>query len=173
MGKIILNLATSLDGFMADERGGVDWLSDFNRPDEDYGMKEFFQQCGTAIMGAKTYEQTLSFNYWYGNMDGIVFTNRDLPVLEEKNIRFVSGDPTILVTELRAKKKDSWLVGGASLISQFINKNLLDQVMITIVPRLLGRGTLLCPELNQVRKLTLEGNRTFNDGVVQLTYGLV
>ena len=65
MGKIILNLAISLDGFIADERGGVDWLNDFMRPGEDYGMKNFFAQCGTAIMGATTYEQTLSFNYWY------------------------------------------------------------------------------------------------------------
>src|SRR6516225_5188931 len=105
MGKIIINLAASLDGFIAEESGSVDWLNDFLHPEEDYGMQLFFQQCGTAIMGAKTYEQTLSFNYWYGNMEGIVFTERDLPPLEGKSIQFVSGDPKEIVMALRGKKK--------------------------------------------------------------------
>ena len=64
MGKIVCNLATSVDGFIADENGGVDWLNDFQA--EDYGMIDFFDQCGTAIMGSKTYEQALSFNSWFG-----------------------------------------------------------------------------------------------------------
>ena len=49
MAKIILNLATSVDGFISDENGGVDWLNDFHA--EEYGMIEFFEQCGTADHG--------------------------------------------------------------------------------------------------------------------------
>jgi len=170
MGKIILNLATSLDGFIADEDGGVDWLNDFNKPGEDYGMKRFFEQCGTAIMGAKTYEQTISFNYWYGNMDGLVFTTRELPPLEGKSVQFISGDPAPVIKQLKEKKKDSWLVGGASLISQFINKNLLDELIITIVPRLLGKGSQLCPELKGIHKLQFVENKNYKDGVIQVKY---
>jgi dihydrofolate reductase len=170
MGKIILNLAASLDGFIAEESGSVDWLNDFLHPEEDYGMQLFFQQCGTAIMGAKTYEQTLSFNYWYGNMEGIVFTERDLPPLEGKSIQFVSGDPKEIVMALRGKKKDSWLVGGSSLIAQFINKNLLNEMIITIVPRLLGRGIPLCQDIKEIQKLKLEETKTYKDGVVRLKY---
>jgi len=170
MGKIILNLASSLDGFIADESGGVDWLSDFNRPDEDYGMKEFFARCGTAVMGAKTYEQTLSFNYWYGNMEGIVFTNQELPALEDRNIQFHTGDPTPIIKLLRESKKDSWLVGGASLISQFMNKSLLDEMIITVVPRLLGKGIPLCPEIKGIFRLEFQDNKNFPDGVIQLRY---
>src|SRR5690242_6607827 len=76
MGKIVCNLATSVDGFIADENGGVDWLNDFQA--EDYGMIEFFEQCGTAIMGSRTYEQALLFNSWFGEMEGVVFTSRTL-----------------------------------------------------------------------------------------------
>jgi len=170
MGKIILNLATSLDGFIAEENGGVDWLNDFMKPEEDYGMSGFFEQCGTAIMGAKTYEQTLSFRYWFGNMDGIIFTSRELPLFEGKSIHFVAGDPTETVKSLKEKTKDSWLVGGASLIAQFINKNLLDELIITIVPRLIGRGIPLCTDLNEIQKLKLEDSKTFKNGVVQLRY---
>ena len=105
MGKIILNLAISLDGFIADENGGVDWLNDFQKPEEDYGMSTFFKQCGTAIMGSKTYERVLSFNSWFEGMEGIVFTSRQLPGLKNKPIEFVNGDPTPIVEELRKKKR--------------------------------------------------------------------
>ena len=170
MGKIILNLAISLDGFIAEENGGVDWLNDFMKPEEDYGMNSFFEQCGTAIMGAKTYEQTLSFHYWFGNMEGIIFTSRDLPLFEGKSIQFVTGDPTEIVKALKEKTKDSWLVGGASLIAQFINKHLLDELIITVVPRLIGRGIHLCTDLNEIQKLELEDSKIFKNGVVQLKY---
>ena len=112
MSKIILNLAISLDGFIADENGGVDWLNDFQKPVNDYGMNDFFKQCGTAIMGSKTYEQALSFNSWFEGMEGIVFTSRELPVMKNKPIKFFNGDPTPVVKELRKKEKDIWLVGG-------------------------------------------------------------
>ena len=163
-------MATSLDGFTAEENGSVDWLNDFFHPGEDYGMQTFHEQCGTAIMGAKTYEQTLSFNYWYGNMQGIVFTERDLPRIEGKSIQFVSGDPKEIVLLLREKKKDSWLVGGSSLISQFINKTLLNEMIITVVPRLLGKGLPICQDIKEIKKLKLDGTKTYKDGVVQLKY---
>lgn len=170
MGKIILNLAISLDGFIAEENGGVDWLNDFMKPEEDYGMTNFFEQCGTAIMGAKTYEQTLSFHYWFGNMDGVIFTSRELPLFEGKAIKFVAGDPTEIVKLLKEKTKDSWLVGGASLIAQFINQHLLDELIITIVPRLIGKGIPLCTDLHEIQKLKLDESKTFKNGVVQLKY---
>jgi dihydrofolate reductase len=114
MGKIILNLAISLDGFIADENGGVDWLNDFPTPGEDYGMNAFFKQCGTAIMGSKTYEQMLSFNDWYKGMDGIVFTSRQLPAIKNQPIKFIKGDPTPIVGELKKIKKIAgWLVAAS------------------------------------------------------------
>ncbi len=170
MAKIILHLATSVDGFIADENGGVDWLNDFGDPSEDYGMDQFFRQCGTAIMGSKTYEQTLSFNYWWEGMDGIIFTTRKLPGLKDKHIKFVSGDPTPIATELHNKEKDSWLVGGGILIADFINHNLIDEIVITVIPRLLGKGLSLCPGIDQIGKLHFLESKTFKDGVIQLKY---
>src|SRR4030095_3362006 len=153
MGKIVCNLATSVDGFIADENGGVDWLNDFNA--EDYGMVEFFEQCGTAIMGSKTYEQALAFNSWFGKLKGVVFTSRKLPPFKNEIINFVSGDPVRVVEELRKKETDSWLVGGGQLITSFIDLQLLDELIITVVPRLLGRGLALCPSIKGVGKLQL------------------
>ena len=170
MGKIICNLATSVDGFIADENGGVDWLNDFQA--EDYGMVEFFEQCGTAIMGSKTYEQALSFNSWFGKMDGVIFTSRKLPFFKNEIINFVNGDPVPVAEELRQKEKDSWLVGGGQLIKSFIDLHLLDELVITIVPRLLGKGLALCPSIKEVSKLQLIDSKAHTDGVVQLRYCL-
>jgi dihydrofolate reductase len=168
MAKIILNLAISLDGFIADENGGVDWLNDFQA--EDYGMIEFFEQCGTAIMGSKTYEQALSFNSWFGKMDGVVFTSRKLPSFKNEIINFFSGDPVPVVEKLRKKEKDSWLVGGGNLITSFIDLHLLDELIITLIPRLLGKGLALCPSISEISKLQLLDSKNHTDGVVQLKY---
>jgi dihydrofolate reductase len=170
MAKIILHLATSLDGFIADENGGVDWLNDFPAPGEDYGMNDFFKSCGTAVMGSKTYEQSLSFGSWFEGMEGVIFTSRELPGFKNEPIRFVKGDPVPVVEELRNKEKDTWLVGGGNLISQFINQRLIDEFVITIVPRLLGKGLPLCPSIVQINKLQLIDSKIYKDGVVQLKY---
>src|ERR1043166_7704948 len=170
MAKIILNLATSVDGFIADENGGVDWLNDFNA--EDYGMLDFFEQCGTAVMGSKTYEQALSFNSWFGKMEGVLFTSRNLPPFKNEKITFVNGDPVPIVRELRKKEKDSWLVGGGLLIASFINLQLLDEMILTIIPRLLGKGLPLCPAIKEVSKLQLLDSKAYADGVVRLSHSL-
>jgi dihydrofolate reductase len=173
MAKIILNLAASIDGFIADEQGEVDWLNDFMKPEEDYGMNAFFKTVGTAVMGSKTYEQTLSFNYWYPNMDGVVFTSRKLPLLENVSLQFVNDRPEVVIDKLRKKEKDCWLVGGAALISSFLNQNLIDEFILTLVPRLLGKGIPLCPELNSIYKLQLLEHKAFKDGVVQLKFNFL
>ncbi|HEV8504749.1 MAG TPA: dihydrofolate reductase family protein [Chitinophagaceae bacterium] len=170
MGKIVCNLATSVDGFIADENGGVDWLNDFQA--EDYGMIEFFEQCGTAIMGSKTYEQALSFNSWFGKMEGVVFTSRKLPSFKNETINFVNGDPAPVVEELNKKEKDSWLVGGGQLITSFIDLHLLDELIITVVPRLLGNGLALCPSIKEVSTLQLLDSKAHADGVLQVRYRL-
>ena len=168
MGKIVCNLATSVDGFIADENGGVDWLNDFQA--EDYGMIDFFEQCGTAIMGSKTYEQALSFNSWFGKMEGVVFTSRKLPPFNDEKINFFSGDPRPVVEQLHKKEKDSWLVGGGQLITSFIDLHLLDELIITMVPRLLGRGLALCPSIKEVGNLQLLDSKAHTDRVLQLRY---
>ena len=105
-------------------------------------------------------------------MEGLVFTSRKLPPFKNEIINFFNGDPTPVVNELRKKEKDSWLVGGGKLITTFIDLHLLDELIITIVPRLLGKGLALCPSIKEVGKLQLIDSETYKDGVVQLKYAL-
>jgi len=120
--------------------------------------------------GSKTYEQVLSFNSWFEGMEGIVFTFRQLPGLKNKPIKFVNGDPTPIVEELRKKEKDSWLGGGEVLIAGFINLQLIDEFIITIAPRLLGKGLPLCPSIDNIGKLRLSDSKINKNGVIQLKY---
>ncbi|PWT94987.1 MAG: dihydrofolate reductase [Bacteroidetes bacterium] len=170
MGKIILHIATSIDGFIADEQGGVSWLDDYMKDGEDYGMGAFFKSVDKCIMGSKSYEFMLSFNYWYPDMAGYIFTTRNLKKMEGAEINFCQGDPARLVEKLRSNKKDIWLVGGTSLITPFINENLLDEMVITIVPKILGKGLPLFQNIDKQKVPTLIASKAYPDGVVQVSY---
>jgi dihydrofolate reductase len=139
-------------------------------PGEDYGMKDFFKSIGTTIMGSKTYEQTLHYKGKGGGMPGdcIVFTSRKFPAA--KGVRFMNGDPTPLVAELRKKDKDAWLFGGGILIADFINHDLVDELSLALVPNLLGKGITLWPGLNKIYKLKLVESKNYKNGVISLKY---
>jgi len=170
MGKIILYIAVSLDGLIADEKGGVEWLDEYQIPDEDYGYKDFLKTLGAVIMGSKTYEQILTFNHWYEDVEGYVFTSRNLPVIEGESISFINGEPGPLIEKLRLLEKDSWLVGGGNLITRFINEGLLDELILTIIPKVLGKGIPLFAGIIQRNKLELTKHKIYPNSVVQLSY---
>ncbi len=146
MRKIILYIAVSLDGYIAKLNGDVSWLSKYEAKD-DYN--NFIKTVDTLIMGRKTYMQVkneLSSNKWfYEGLKCYVATNSQLP--EDENVQFVSGEK---LYSLKAKEeqteKNIWLVGGASLASEFICRNLIDEYHITFIPVLLGSGIKLWSE---------------------------
>ncbi|CAF1686986.1 unnamed protein product, partial [Didymodactylos carnosus] len=75
---------------------------------DDYGYSEFLKRCKTVIMGSKTYEQVLTFNHWYQNVDAYIFTSRsNLHKIEGENIEFVNENPSVLVKKLRQEETDS------------------------------------------------------------------
>jgi dihydrofolate reductase len=170
MGKIVLYIAQSLDGFIADEHGGVDWLNRYLKPDEDYGYNEFYASIGAVVSGSKTYEQSIGFNQWFTDKESYVFTSRKLVVPNGWNPVFHQGDPRPLVQELRKKPADTWLVGGAQLITSFINANLVDELILSVIPEIIVRGIPLFQNIGQWQHLQLLQNKQYRYGVVQLHY---
>lgn len=170
MAKIILYIAQSLDGFIADENGGVDWLNNYLRPDEDYGYNHFYQSLGAVIVGSRTYEQSISFRHWYTDKESYVFTNRRLPVPAGWNPVFCHGDPAPLARELQKKQKDTWLVGGAAMVTSFLNAGLVDEIILSIIPEIIGKGIPLFQGIERWSKLRLLANRQYKYGVSQLHY---
>jgi dihydrofolate reductase len=154
-------IATSLDGFIAERDGGVDWLF----ADGDYGYTAFFDSIETLIMGRRTYEQILG----YGEKPSYVFT-RSAPV-GAPHVEFVSSDASPLVEELRHRSSgDIWLVGGAALVSAFRELHLIDEYILSVHPVLLGDGIPLFERPQPRESLRLREELSFESGLVQLRY---
>jgi dihydrofolate reductase len=126
-----------------------------------------------VIVGSRTYEQSIGFRHWYTDKKSYVFTTRRLPVPEGWNPVFCQGDPTPLVHELRKKKNDTWLVGGAQLVNSFLDAGLVDDIILSVIPEVIGKGIPLFQNLRHRQKLRLQDNKQYKYGVVQLRYSLL
>jgi len=167
--KVILYIATSLDGFIARKDGSVDWLEKYNTPAEDYGYNDFLDSIDTIVMGNTSYQQILSFGEFpYKNKKCFVFANKGT---ESQYAEFVKGSVETFLGELNPdKNKNMWLLGGANLVRQFIGQDLIDEFIITIVPVIIGGGIQLFSEGGTELSLALKEVKSYKSGVVQIHY---
>lgn len=169
MKKIRLFIASSLDGYIARNSGEVDWLF----TDADYGYAEFFASIDTVIMGAKTYRQILEFGeYPYKGKKGFVLSKTWQG--KDDNVEFVGGDFKSFINTLRnGPGGDIWLVGGAEIIYYFIKQGLLDELILSIHPIILGDGIpLIVKDANLETKLELKEVKSFESGLLQVSYDI-
>ncbi len=167
MSKVVLFIATSLDGYIASPDGTVDWL--FH--DADYGYTEFMASVHVVVMGRKTWEQAQKFeDVPFAGKNVIVFT-RSNAVSSEDRIRFIQGEASTIISEIRNTiGKDIWLIGGSDLIRQFIASNLIDEFRLFVHPIILGAGIPLFLQQSDSTKLIFEGSQSFPSGLVELRY---
>lgn len=167
MTKVVLFIATSLDGYIASPDGTVDWL--FH--DADYGYTEFMASVDAVVMGRQTWEQARTFeDVPFVGKQVIVFS-RSQSNANESRIRFVQGDPETTIPEIKSSvEKDIWLVGGGNLIQQFIASHLIDEFRIFVHPIILGQGIPLFPRQSRRTDLSFESSQSFPSGLVELRY---
>ena len=164
MRKIKLFIASSLDGFIARENSGIDWLFT-----GDYGYAKFYNSIDTVLMGRKTYELSLKLGESYKGKRAIVFTKqKNLKKLE--NVDFVSNVVDFTKKLLKTKGKDIWLVGGGEIVSLLLNNNLIDEIILFVHPIILGKGIPLFKNINKEVKLKLLETFAYEDGLVKLYY---
>ncbi len=173
MGKIVLFIAASLDGFIADADGGVAWLERFNVEGEDHGYRRFLSGVDAVIMGATTYEQEVARGEWpYGNRPTWVFTHRELPAPEVATVRFVSGAVADVAPSIReTTDRDVFLVGGAQLASQFLGAQAIDELILFMVPVVLGAGVHLFDGTGPAAADLIHA-KPYSTGLVELRYRL-
>jgi dihydrofolate reductase len=172
MRQIIAYLATSADGFIARPDGDVEWL-DRPRPKGDYGMPAFLRSVDTVVMGRVTWEvgQKLGGALVEGKRN--IVLSRTLPSFGVPGATVENTSPSKLAEKLRAEKGQSvWLMGGAQVFSQFLDANTLDQIIVHVVPVLIGAGIPLLDTTPRHVELTLRSTRRFADGVVRLSYAV-
>ncbi|UOR04762.1 dihydrofolate reductase family protein [Hymenobacter aerilatus] len=170
MRKVIFYIATSLDGYIASSDGSVEWLP-APPPGEDYGYASFLSTVDTTLMGRTTYEQVLTFGEWpYATLSNYVFTHTP-PEAKPASVQFVSDDVVGFVTQLRqASGQTIWLIGGSTLAAPLLAANLVDELMLFVVPRLLGSGISLWHGQDAAGPLTLLRTQTWPDGMALLHY---
>lgn len=163
-----LYIASSLDGYIADRGGAVDWLEPFQ--DVDYGYRTFFEEIHTLVMGRRTWEQSSrAGGAPYGDRRIIVLTAR--PPEGGENLETWDGGVEELSARLRRETPgDVWVVGGADVVDQFLVADELDEIELYVMPVLLGGGVSLFPRLASPRPLRLVDTREFPNGVVQMRY---
>lgn len=171
--KIVLFIAMSLDGYIADSHGGVEWLNVQGNDDENIDTySEFIKEIDTVLMGWNTYHQIvteLSPTEWvYKDLTTYVFTHNKSCSTEQ--ICFTNENPIELLKVLRSQNgKDIWICGGANLIGQLIFENIVDRYYISIIPVLLGGGIRLFGEFPKQQDLCLVKTQSYN-GIVELIY---
>lgn len=168
--KLILFIATSLDGYIATQDESLEWL--FNIEGEgDNGYSEFYETVDTILMGKKTYDWVMkqeAGEFPYKNKECYVFT-RSL-VEDTEHVKFVNKDIVSFTTKLKnGKGKNIWIVGGGELLHSFINEKLVDEFILTIAPTLIGKGIPLFKEGDYQLGLSLKGTKTYNQ-FVELHY---
>src|SRR3954447_7430207 len=151
--------ASSLDGFLADENGSLDWLFRVPHAADDGGRRwdDFFSNVGAMAMGATTYGWAVEhhdllnkpqlWHDWYGETPCWVFTRRKLAAVPDADIKFVEGAITPIHSTMSgaAKDRNIWLVGGGDLVGQFHDAGLLDELLVSLAPATLGAGAPLLP----------------------------
>ncbi len=174
MRKIKLYIASSLDSFIADENGSIDWLFS----DADYGYTKFYNSIDTILVGRKTYEQSLTFEeYPYKGKKVYVFTHNAKEQKKKKktasDVEYVDKDIPEFVMRLIQQPfshRDIWLLGGGEIVSLFLNAELVAEIILSVHPIILGKGIPLFNNIEKSVKLRLLESIPFESGLVQLRY---
>jgi dihydrofolate reductase len=169
--KVLLYIATSVDGYIADEDGGIDFLSAAQSNGEDYGFNSFIKRIDTIIWGRKTYDKLLSFGipFPYRNKKCYVFSRTKHG--KDENVEFVHREVGEFISALKKKPgKHIYCDGGSELVLEMMKLNLIDEFIISVIPTLLGGGIPLFKPGSSIRHLKLVESRSFPSGVVQVHY---
>src|SRR5690625_1925303 len=152
MGKkrnLVLFIASSLDGYIATKDDSLEWLYHVEG-EGDHGFSEFYDTVDTILMGKRTYDWVMNQDlkeFPYKDKKCFVFTRSFTEHTED--VTFVNGDLADFVNELKSEDgKNIWMVGGGELLHSFMQEKLVDELIITVAPTLLGKGIPLFKEGN-------------------------
>ena len=176
--------ASTLDGYIAEADDTLDWLmkyeGTFANPDVDPSegppYDAFYEGIGALVMGSATYEFVLNEGgeWHYAGKPTWVLTSRDLPTPEGEgvDVRFANAPAADLQGEMAAAagEGDLWVVGGGNVASQFADAELLDDLIVTVVPVVLAAGKPLFDRRPPGGSMQLISTRSFGNGMVELRY---
>lgn len=172
-------IATSLDGFIARKNGDLDWLpgsdGSADQTGEDFGYQEFMNSIDVLVMGRNTFEMVLSFGVWpYGDKRVIVLSSKSLKLPDHlpATVEASACTPAELFHSLSQQGHQNAYIDGGNTIQRFLQAGLIQEMIITRIPVLIGQGISLFGPLNKDIAIQHLETLTFENGLVQSKYAV-
>jgi len=164
----------SLDGFIADAAGDIDFLRLVEKEGEDYGFNTFSSSTDVVILGRKTWDTVVSFNIpdlYSGKKVYVISSGRKG---QDGIAEYFNGDLSALIRKLKSETGlDIYIDGGGELVLSLLRVKLIDRIIISVIPVLLGDGTRLFRPSFPLQSIKLTNCLAFSTGLVQLHYELI
>lgn len=170
--KTTAYIGTSLDGFIARKNGEIDWLIQFDSPEINQSYTEFISDIDAIVIGRGTFEKVLTFPTWFYKQKVFVLSTqiKQIPDSLKEMVSVLSMEPKELLLYLSDKGYSNIYVDGGKVIQSFLNDNLLDELIITRVPVLIGNGIPLFGGLNHDITFKHIQTNLFSNGLVKSHY---
>lgn len=167
-------IAVSLDGYIADKNGSVDWLSMVPMDEETQNLfNNFMDSVDCVVMGRNTFEVVKSFGgEWPYNKKVFVVSNsmKSIPNEYEDKIELVKGLPSEIIKSLNSKGYNNFYIDGGKTIQNFLNEDLIDEMIISTMPILLGGGKSLFGELSEFKVFKVVETKIVSNLCTQTLY---
>jgi dihydrofolate reductase len=170
----IVFIATSLDGYIADKDGGVDWLHSIPNPENlDMGYADLIDRIDALVMGRKTFEKVCSFDCdWPYSKPVFVLSNsmKSIPEGYEGKAETIKGSLSVVIESIHKKGYKRLYIDGGVTVQSFLKEDLIDEIIISVIPILLGGGIPLFGELPEPLEFEHVKTQVFLSAIVQNHY---
>ena len=169
--KVVLYIAMSLDGYIAKPNDDISFLSTVEEAGQDYGYRAFVKSVDTVIVGRKTYDKIISMGFEFPHSDKETYVITRSPRPDGGSIKFYTGDLKQLILKIKSKPgQNIYCDGGAEIVDTLFQDKLFDELIISVIPILLGNGIKLFKDGRPEQYLKLLSIKSFNKGLTQLHY---
>lgn len=167
MAEVHLFTAATIDGYITGPNEDISWLFS----DMDYGYYKFFERVSITLSGYKTYQTTLGFGEPFPNIGKKNYVFSRSAKSEAPHVEFIRENPADFTRKLKEQHKGLiWLIGGGEINTILLQAGLIDEIILSVHPVVLGAGTQLFPDALTIPPMKLINIQTFPSGLVQSTY---
>ncbi|MDV7141057.1 dihydrofolate reductase family protein [Tropicimonas sp. TH_r6] len=167
-------MAMSLDGFVARDDFGLDWLMKQKTDGEDHGYEAFMESVDGLVMGSGSFRTMLTFDAWPYEKPVVVLSKtlkpKDIPADLRDKVSISDQAPQRLMASLSEQGWERAYIDGGKIIQSFIREGLIADMIVTIVPILIGEGKRMFGPLNADIDLQLLDSKSFASGLVTSKY---
>ncbi|QPN89290.1 dihydrofolate reductase family protein [Proteus vulgaris] len=172
--NIVVYIATSLDGYIADKQGNIDWLTDIENPENsDFGFADFLNEIDAIVMGRTTFETIMSFDIDWPYTQPVFVLSHTLKRLSTSlpdNVEIMSGNVSEIIQRLNQNNYKRVYIDGGKTVQGFIDEGFVDELIITKIPILLGCGVpLFIPNNNKIEFVHYK-TEIYRDSLVKSHY---